>query len=437
MTDQSGSFGQELRRRREDARLSLSTLAARVHYSTGYLSKIENGRKPPTADLARLCDAELGAGGRLAALVATGPVPGAVHHDVTSDAADADEDDTWTISLASDGSGGVVPLDRRKLLKTGAGALIGLGFSGHGVAAAARDGSALLAFRAQFDQLRRFGQTTSPSVVLPTLIVQTRTVGAIADRADPALRSELLGLAARYSEFAGWMAQEAGNDRAAGWLTSWAVDLAVAGGDRHFERYALVRKADLAMYRYDATSTIGLAGEAQRDETAPARVRAIATMREAQGHALAGDYDTCLRVLDRATRLFELAAVEDSPGPVLGSPNMNDPIATARAWCLYEVGRPAEAAAGLDLVVKGLAPDARRARALWGARLVLAHAVAGEIDHACASAGAVLDDAEIVDSATARHDLRALSRTLTRWRNHPPVRELMPRLTRVLHTPGG
>ncbi|MEV7415273.1 helix-turn-helix domain-containing protein [Streptomyces sp. NPDC089919] len=69
-------FGPALRRARQGRGLSLSALAGLVHYSKGYLSKIENGGKPPTPDLARRCDAALRAGGRLAALVPeTPPAP--------------------------------------------------------------------------------------------------------------------------------------------------------------------------------------------------------------------------------------------------------------------------------------------------------------------------------------------------------------------------
>ncbi|NEA57206.1 helix-turn-helix domain-containing protein [Streptomyces sp. SID13666] len=62
-------FGAELRRLRGARGLSLTALAQRIHYSKGYLSKIENGGKPPTPDLARRCDEELLAGGALARLV--------------------------------------------------------------------------------------------------------------------------------------------------------------------------------------------------------------------------------------------------------------------------------------------------------------------------------------------------------------------------------
>ncbi|MDJ0385172.1 helix-turn-helix domain-containing protein [Streptomyces sp. G-G2] len=65
----TGGFAAELRRMRQLRKMSLSGLARTIHYSKGYLSKIENGGKPPTPDLARRCDEALDAGGELARLV--------------------------------------------------------------------------------------------------------------------------------------------------------------------------------------------------------------------------------------------------------------------------------------------------------------------------------------------------------------------------------
>ena len=58
-------FGRELRQCRQAAGLSLRQLAARVGYDHSYLSQVERGRRPGSADLARLCDRELGTGSRL------------------------------------------------------------------------------------------------------------------------------------------------------------------------------------------------------------------------------------------------------------------------------------------------------------------------------------------------------------------------------------
>jgi tetratricopeptide (TPR) repeat protein/DNA-binding XRE family transcriptional regulator len=67
---ESATFGGELRRLRRDAGISLSTLAERVHYSKGYLSKVENGSSQPNDALAAMCDEVLATGGALTALLA-------------------------------------------------------------------------------------------------------------------------------------------------------------------------------------------------------------------------------------------------------------------------------------------------------------------------------------------------------------------------------
>ncbi|MBB5159252.1 ATP-binding protein [Saccharopolyspora phatthalungensis] len=70
---ESSNFGAELRRLRRRAGLSLSTLAARTHYSKGFLSKVETGAAPPSPALAALCEAELGATGLLVELLPDEP----------------------------------------------------------------------------------------------------------------------------------------------------------------------------------------------------------------------------------------------------------------------------------------------------------------------------------------------------------------------------
>jgi tetratricopeptide (TPR) repeat protein/DNA-binding XRE family transcriptional regulator len=66
---ENATFGGELRRLRRDAGVSLATLAQRVHYSKGYLSKVENGTSLPNPSLAALCDEVLETGGTLTALL--------------------------------------------------------------------------------------------------------------------------------------------------------------------------------------------------------------------------------------------------------------------------------------------------------------------------------------------------------------------------------
>ncbi|MER6675914.1 helix-turn-helix transcriptional regulator [Streptomyces sp. NPDC000983] len=75
--DDARLFGRALRQRRMAAGLSLADLAALVHFSRGFLSRIENGHRRVSRDLAELCDTVLGAHGELVALVAdAGPDTG-------------------------------------------------------------------------------------------------------------------------------------------------------------------------------------------------------------------------------------------------------------------------------------------------------------------------------------------------------------------------
>jgi tetratricopeptide (TPR) repeat protein/transcriptional regulator with XRE-family HTH domain len=69
----TSGFGNGLRQARQAAGWSLRELAGRVHYNTGYLSKIENGLRPASIELAKRCDEELGTGGALVQLIPPAP----------------------------------------------------------------------------------------------------------------------------------------------------------------------------------------------------------------------------------------------------------------------------------------------------------------------------------------------------------------------------
>jgi transcriptional regulator with XRE-family HTH domain/tetratricopeptide (TPR) repeat protein len=67
MIDHPDTFGTALRQARTATGTSLRVLAERMHYSKGYLSKIENGNAPASLGLARAYDMALGTEGRLTA----------------------------------------------------------------------------------------------------------------------------------------------------------------------------------------------------------------------------------------------------------------------------------------------------------------------------------------------------------------------------------
>jgi len=319
-------------------------------------------------------------------------------------------------------------------------------------------GTTLTTLWTRFRQDRELGRVASPRILLPTLAARTRAVRGLASASGRRRRSGLLLVGARYAEYTGWMTQEAGDLAAAEWWTSLAVRMAASAGETDMAAYAFVRRGLIALYRGDARQTIDLARRAQSGRL-PERIRGLAAQREAQGHALAGSYRQCRDALDRAAASFARADAQRPDPPALGTPALGtpalgtpalvpsvsgpsmlgpstlaDPVAVVTGWCLFDLARPGESADLLEREIAGLPTTARRARARYGVRLARAHAAAGEVDRACALTGALLDDIAAVDSATVRVDLRLLARTLARWRQHGPVRELSPRLAGALRT---
>lgn len=424
-----GQFGPELRRRRIAAGVSLTRFAELLSYSKGHLSKIERGHKVPPPGFARRCDAELDAGGELERLL---------HVDPWRCGGDGDPSDAGGSSAPSRTArvSGARELDgvaRRRLLTVGATSLVAASMPAPVAGAAQVDGSSTVEiFRSQFDQMRRLGQTSDPRTLIPLLAAQTRALCELARQTDSGERVRLLALAARYAEYGGWMAQESGDDPAALQWTARAVDLAEAGGDRDLASYALVRRALITFYAGDSTETVQLVGAAQGSGLPP-RIRGLAAQREAQGHALAGDRDACLRALDRAGDLLRQARAEGDGAPVLGTTSVSDPAAMVTGWCLYDLGRPGPAAEVLDHECPRIPVGAVRSRARYGLRRALAHVAAGEPEHGSGIAAELLPLVPALRSATIRADVRRLARELNRFRSSGPVLELQSLLAKALH----
>jgi transcriptional regulator with XRE-family HTH domain len=427
------AFGVELRRRRTAAGLTLGEFARRMHYSTGYLSKIENGRKPPGEDVARRCDAELGANGALLALLSrprpAGRPAGGARNGRNGEVLPEQAGLSWPWPA---GHPDVAQLAGVPALTGGGLGAGGLGeLPGWRAAADLEDTAA--AFRAIFQQYRDLGHQVSPLVVLNQLVLQTATVHALATGArEPDQHRRLMLLAARYAEYTGWMAQESGNETDAVRWTDVAARLADSVGGTDLVQFALVRRADLALYREDAAQTIRLAQQAQADDRVAARLRGLAAQREAQGHALAGDYDACMHALDHSATLLATRDDGSDGNPTVGSTSLTGQVGLVTGWALHDLGRPVEAARILDAEVPRMPAPAARSRARFGVRRALAHAAAGELERACELATDLLPVVQRADSATIRLDLARLARHLRRGHTNTRVRELLPELTATL-----
>ncbi|MGY0487782.1 helix-turn-helix domain-containing protein [Streptomyces sp. WG-D5] len=416
MQERTAKFGTELRRARIAAGLTLTELAASVHYSKGQISKVETGKKRPSPELARLCDSALRTKGALAALVPVG------------------QRSTGDSSPEADGQQ-VTPPSRRHVMAAGAASFLVAPEASARPEPTESMGSNLLEISlALFDQHRRLGQMAPANAVLPALAEQTGSLCALATRTGPRTAAKLRGLAARYAEYAGWMAEEAGDDQTALRWTDRAVDLADSAGEHALASYALVRRALITYYRGNPDETIALASRA-RSSHLPRRIRGLAAQREAQGHALAGDYDSAMRALDSARDLLAPAA-GDTDAPTLGPTHLANPADMVTGWCLVDLGRPRAAAEHLDRECARIPGHALRTQARYGVRRALAHAAAGELDHACELTGRLLRTTDCVGSATIATDLRRLERTLARHPRRPAFLAVSPLLTAAL-TPLG
>lgn len=332
-------FGPELRRRRIESDLTLAQLAAVVHYSKAHLSKVERGLQAPSRELVRLCDSALRADGTLAARA------GGYSYSEVSDPGETSQDEvTWLMMLSESGDSRMRAMTRRQLMSAGLLAIPGVTVAGKSTSDACGQGVrpvALQAFGIIFDNLRRLGQISDPQSLIPSLIANKNLIQQHAKTASDDLRKKLLVLSSRYAEYTGWLFQETGNDQAAIRWTEQSVVLAEAGGDPRFAAYALVRHSLIALYRGDVKQTIQFAQRAQILAASP-RITGLAALHEAQGHALAVDYDASMRALDRCREL--LGQAEDgSDQPVIGTSNLADPAGMAKGWCLYDLGRPGAA----------------------------------------------------------------------------------------------
>jgi transcriptional regulator with XRE-family HTH domain len=419
------AFGPRLRALRVARGLSLSAFARDLFYSKGYLSRVETGRQVPSAEFALRCDALLEAGGELAALVPAD----APRHPATTDH-DRGEDGAWMMLMAPDGSSSFGRLGRRELLVGGA-AILAAGATGH--RPAGDTGANLVLYRRMLHNVRDLGQVSPPEWVLPIVVAQAHALRTVARDARGREALELARLSARTAEYAGWMAQEAGDDAAAIWWNERAAQVAAEAGDRSTAAYALVRRALITVYQGDGAATVEFARRAQADPGTEPRILGLAAQREAQGHALVGDHTECMRALDRAAEWLRVARAEPPSGPVIGTSHVRDPVGVVTGWCLYDLGRPKEAAVVLDREVALIAAGAVRARTRFGVRQALAHAAAGELEHACALAEPMIGESAGLGSATIRTDIRRLAISLRRWSSHPAVRRLAPAFNAALY----
>lgn len=390
----AGEFGPALRRLIEESGLSLRRFAAQADYSFGYLSRIQNGEAEPNPKLARRLDAVLDTGGLLYRLV--------------------------------------VPASE-VLVPTGPVDLSVLGVRpAQPVRDEAEQHRRLGMFHQLLESLRLLGHQSGPADVLAHLRLELPKAWAFARGVEGTpVHPAALQLVARYTEYGGWMAQEAGDDGDATGLILVTAELAERAEDRDLLLYTKIRLAEIALYQDDPDAVISYAQAVQRDATISPRVLAMAAQREAQGHALAGALDLFREAMERAED-WTSQSLAGVPGETLGTTSLVNANAMLSGWALHDLGRFRDAAEILDAQVDGMPATAVRNRTRYGLRRAFAYLELGELEHACELLVPLLDDAWNADSATIRKELKNLLTRLRRYSAERVARETMGLIRPVL-----
>lgn len=467
-----------LRSQREAAGLSLRALAGRSGFSASYLSRVETGRRPATAAVARLY-ATLGPPG---AAPASERVPASFS---SWPGAGTGLEVTWfgsevrRLRMAAgkslDGLGTEVYLSRSQLGKIEQGDARGsyqlalsldTALDGHGrltrlfLEECARVGpvapdTAILARGAaephgargadpagradvaaeRLEALRVRSHRAGPHSIMHDLGDDITELYCLAGTAAPDAANPVWPVILQYAELLGWTAQETGHDAIAlRWtrtMGSWARSL----GDSDALGYALIRQSQRARRHGDAEVAIMLAHRAGAMGGISRRLAQFAAQREAQACALARDERAWRRALDRYHALT--AASPQTEADAMRQPRWGpapDPE--------FERSRLLEATCLVDLA------DFRTATVLFDqgmaqlgavrtgyARLAIRHAIAyahvGEPEHACQITLGALPTVARQGSASLRGDLKLLTRVLNRHRRSPDVQALLPDLATV------
>jgi hypothetical protein len=279
-----------------------------------------------------------------------------------------------------------------------------------------------------------------PRALLPVITAHVDTIGQLLEGSSGTTYDELLRIGAGYAEFAGWLSQDSGDLAGATVWCDRALEWAQAGGDERMAAFVMTRRAVQSISTGKGAYAVRLAVAAQRggDRPETIRVRALAAMTEANGHAISGQPSETDRALDVADALLEREAIITDGDPMEGRYcELDLYLKITRAKCHLELGRASNAIDAFGIVLADLPLDYHRDRGQYLARLAQAYIMAEQPEPACAAAEESLAIAISTGSGRTITELRTMAKKLTRWMRQPPVERFCGMLTAVELSNGG
>ncbi|WP_189081802.1 tetratricopeptide repeat protein [Mangrovihabitans endophyticus] len=285
-------------------------------------------------------------------------------------------------------------------------------------------------FKNIFTEHLRADNLMGPHHLVDVVRAQTVLLDQMLPNARGDIRRELLNLALRYNEFAGWLYQDACNSDAAMRFTDRAMEYGLELGENRPSAYVLMRKADIASAMDRPDRVIGLAQAALRDAgDAEPRLRALVLRLCARAYARQGNTSDCIRALDAART--EISRPTDGPD---GLTDYCTPayigMEAAIAWA--ELGHFDTAIATYEHSLRSWPDALRRDQGLCLARLATAYAGRDDTERACATGRRAV---EVISSATSSRALVELQRVRVRLaplHRHAEVSDLSDRIRRLL-----
>ncbi|HET9654778.1 MAG TPA: XRE family transcriptional regulator, partial [Kineosporiaceae bacterium] len=263
-----------------------------------------------------------------------------------------------------------------------------------------------------------------PVEALPATLSVIAAIDLAAREVARATSRDLLALAARGAEFAGWLYRDAGAlDQATYWYdraTEWAQE----AHDPVMQGYILLRRSQMAYDSRDPVRVLSLAEAADAGPwQLPACVQAEVVQQQALGRGMLGA--TVAEVEQKLGHAWDLLT-QDDPGKDtqrLGAVLTADTLTLRAAVCYTESGQ-GKRAAGLFEQVLATGALSHRDTGYFTARRAVALARAAEPDTAATLA---LESAEIATGARSLRTRRVIAEvadTLQAWSDRPAVRAL-------------
>ncbi|MEU7894248.1 hypothetical protein AB0B45_15470 [Nonomuraea sp. NPDC049152] len=240
--------------------------------------------------------------------------------------------------------------------------------------------------------------------------------------------------AAAFTEMAGWMAHDAGQDDLAGHHFARALDLAGIGGDRQLEAHILGSMSYLSRHLGKGGDAVRLARRgstmlAESRRAAPAMEARLLGM-AARGFAELGEPDECSRLLAKAENTLqrEPAIVSPWAGPYdQGTLALDAARSMVVLRQLSAARRQVEQAIALRSTNR-----ATRSRALG--QLVLANILleTGELDEACVVMRKVIEETQALSSMVVTRQLAEVRGRLEAYRGEEIVVDFLAVLDQTL-----